>query len=101
MKQEVEFSICRPAQDYWCVECCTQRADGTNPCCNLGKLSDGSRGCLGHITIDNPVLPQTQFCIDNSCISESLNNSEDLNTIRQAILVKPPGEFKMSDFLSK
>lgn len=96
--QETEFSVCRPAPGFWCVECCTTRAGEGNPCCILGRLSDGSRGCLGHESIDNPKLPQTQFCKENNCVPNSLNNVEDLKRIREAILKNPPGEFKMSDF---
>jgi len=97
--QETEFSICRPAPGYWCVECCTKRADGNNPCSVLGKLPDESRGCLGHQTIDGfKKLHESQLCMDFFCWPELLNNPDDLKRVCEAILKKPPGEFKMSDY---
>jgi hypothetical protein len=100
MMQETEFSICRPAPGYWCVECCTKRADGVNPCCNLGRLPDGSRGCLGHSTlVGYKELPELQNCIDFIYHPGLLNNPTELKRIREAILANPPGEFKISDFI--
>lgn len=68
---ENKFSDCRPDSKHWCVECCTKRADGHNPCCNLGRLPDGTRGCLDHQTINNPQeLPETEFCKRFTCLSD-------------------------------
>ena len=100
--QETEFLLCRPAKGYWCCECCTKKADGVNPCCNLGKLADGSRGCLGHQTLDDPEeLPELPSCRDLFPHTEILNNSDELKRVREKILANPPGEFRISDFLSK
>jgi hypothetical protein len=100
--QETEFSLCRPTPGYWCVECCLKKADGANPCCNLGKLPDGSRGCLGHQTIKrSEELPELTDCIDFFCHPEILNNPDEIKRIREAILANPPGEFKISNFVKK
>ena len=96
MLQETEFSICRPASGYWCVECCAMVG-----CCNLGRLSDRTRGCLGHQTIKNPELPERELCKNLICLPDTFNNPQEINRIREAILAKPPGEFKISDFLPK
>ena len=101
MIQETEFSICRPAPGYWCVECCTKKADGCNPCCILGKLVDGSRGCLGHQSIKNPELPEIGSCVDFFCHPEILDDPDEVKRIHEAVLGTPPGEFKISDFISK
>jgi hypothetical protein len=98
--QETEFSLCRPAPGYWCVECCLKKADGVNPCCNLGKLSDGSRGCMGHSTInESKELPELSSCKDFFCHPEILDNQDGLKRIREAILAKTPREFRISDFI--
>jgi hypothetical protein len=100
MLQESEFPICRPDSKHWCVECCTKRGDGYNPCCNLGKLPDGTRGCLGHQTIGSPEeLPKLPSSKSFFCLSETLNNHDNVERIRKMILASPPGEFKVSDFL--
>ena len=67
----------------------------------MGKLSDGSRGCLGHQTIENPELPQIPSCKEFFCRPELLKNPDELAKVREKILANPPGEFKISDFVSK
>lgn len=100
--QETEFSLCRPAKGYSCVECCTKKADGVSPCCNLGRLSDRSRGCTGHSTIGgSKELPELSSCKDFFCAPELINNPAEIKKITERILAKPPGEFKISEFISK
>jgi hypothetical protein len=69
-------------------------------CCNLGRLPDGTRGCLGHQTIKNPELPERELCKNLICLPDNLNNPRGLKRISEAILANPPGEFKMSVIFS-
>ena len=96
--QEIEFPLCRPAPGYWCVRCCE-----IIRCPVLDRLPDGTRGCLGHFTVPvpNPEIHQLPSCKDHICYRDFFNNPDNLNRVREAILAKPPGEFRMSDFVSK
>lgn len=96
MLQEAKFSVCRPAPGYWCVECCANVG-----CCNFSQLPDGSGGCLGHQSIDNPELPERELCKSLVCLPDALNNPREIKRIREAVLANPPGEFKISDFVKR
>jgi hypothetical protein len=94
--QEREFSLCRPAPGYWCVRCCE-----VDRCPVLGRLSDGTRGCTGHMTIANPEIHQLLSCKDHICYRKYFSNPDNIDKVREAILARPPGEFRISDFVSK
>jgi len=86
-------SLCRPDNIHWCIECCRKG------CPLLGKLNDGTIGCLGHNgrrTPDN--LTQISLCQKFDCLEGK--SQKEKEEIRQLIAKLPPGEFKMSQVLS-
>jgi hypothetical protein len=87
-------ALCRPDEFHWCVECCPP------DCPLLGDTGGGRIGCLGHNgkeTVDG--LTERSICLELDCLADF--DGEDRETIRQAILKLPLGQFKMSEVLSK
>lgn len=82
--------LCRPDDFHYCVECCQGRK-----CCLLGKLEDGTLGCLGHHGRKMDSLTQTEFCKSFNC----LRPYEDPKILRKIIAELPPGEFRMSNVI--
>lgn len=84
--------LCRVGE-HWCTDCCKGRN-----CSNLGDLSDGSRGCLGHSTINSSGAPsQPQLCVDFSCLDFYDIDPDQAKELIQSL---PPGEFSMQNILS-
>ena len=95
------MEFCRPDANHYCVECCNRSDRG---CSNLGVLPNGTRGCLGHASLDKPladVFPQLPSCRDlSTCFSKEIaTNPEKILLIKNAITTLPPGEFKMGKVL--
>lgn len=92
-----EISICRPDSEHWCVECCQGRR-----CSNLGRLPDGTRGCLGHGGREDLGFPKPPFCQEVNCLREEYSSdAETIGRICQEVARMPPGEFKMSEVLER
>jgi len=92
MKKEINF--CRPDNSHYCTVCCQGRG-----CTNLGKLEDGSSGCLGHTSIENKSqeISQTEFCKSLSCLTlEDLKHSKDIVSLIRSL---PEGNFSMQEVL--
>lgn len=69
-------------------------------CSLLGKLDDGTEGCLGHNNRRTPEgLTQTEFCQGLDCLSQATVGEKEL--IKQKIQKLPRGKFKMSQVLTK
>ena len=88
--------LCWPDDVHWCVECCP-------PGCPLigllGEVKKGKKGCLGHNGKKTPEgLTQRPLCLEVDCLAGFSGEKE---TIRQAISVLPPGEFKMTRVLKE
>ncbi|MFC1625658.1 hypothetical protein ACFL1Q_01285 [Patescibacteria group bacterium] len=99
-KEDESITICRPDDDHYCVECCYMRG-----CANFGKLSDGTRGCLGHPKQDTispddfPILPS---CAKYSCLFDgSISNTVNIKHIKEYISMLPSGEFKMDSVFAQ
>ena len=87
-------------EGYWCVECCESR-----PCCNLGKLQDGTRGCPGYYMKEGEkidgVFPISDICKVYDCLKNRSSEGVKLDTpemyqkIYEKIKERPAGEYKM------
>ncbi len=99
MSKEAYF--CR-FEEYWCVECCEGRE-----CCNLGKLPDNTRGCLGYNVKSGEEsektgdIPIPDFCKSFYCWERRIVNGTKIDTPEmlkktyEAIKKRPVGEYKM------
>jgi len=92
-------TFCRPDAKHWCIECCPIEG-----CCLLGKLSDGSRGCLGHPSnrpTNERVLPQRPLCRDFNCKSKYPKiGDQESQAVVDLIRTLPNGQFKLSEVIS-
>lgn len=90
-------TLCRLAEKHWCVDCCFRSGI---PCYGLGRLTDGSKGCLVYDGPDINGIHKPPLCDDFNCLT--LCGIEDpamIVKIRQTIVSQPPGEFKMTFIL--
>lgn len=92
MKKE---ALCRPDEEHWCIECCPQ------DCPLLGEVEEGKLGCLVHWQREEKFegLKQREICQNLDCLTDF--EEIDKETIRQAIIKLPGGQFKMSEVLSQ
>lgn len=98
---EKEISLCRPDKEHYCIECCTKMLDGNTLCTNIGRLPDGTRGCLSHASIITDKLPkgasfpEKDLCREMSCPKMYSLSKEAIQCALKVISSCPPGEISV------